>query len=166
MKGPRKWLISGSIVVFVLAHFSYLVTGDQHWPALGYPMYSYIHQHVTSCPGVFGVPSDPAKPEFRMRTRYLGMALPTAKMAFKKMLAHPSRSTAYARDAEACHGDVDACVSKQLVASALEYFYDRYQASHGEDEPPLRALKLYDVEFDFVDGTFVEKPRTLLGEWP
>jgi hypothetical protein len=163
---PRKKLVSSLIVLFVAVHIPYFFTHDQHWPILGFPMYSFTFKAETSCVAVYGVPEDPSKPEFRLLDGDLGIGLNHVKQAFNKMLEYPYRSADYESVAADCpaasRDERDACVSRLLVKRALMVILKDYSKS--SHRPPLRALKLYRAEFEYVDGNFVGRPIELLGE--
>src|SRR5688572_21823938 len=92
MSPGRRRVISVVLVVAVAAHFSGLITGDQHWPVLSFPMFSYNMEDGLECPVVFAVPEDSSKPEFRILPKHSGMPLLTIPYAFAKVLRYPHRS--------------------------------------------------------------------------
>ena len=177
MPRSRKRLVTLFCLAFMIVPLSYFVTGDNHWPLIAYTMYSDMYgkkvgdKYVMSCLVPYGAPIDEAKPDFRLMPPQIGMLYPNL-FAFGKMLRYPYRNASYDDVVKACPAGTEterhACAAERLVAQALEHQFKNYQRTRKAKPklPPLRALRLYEVEYEF-DGKakFAERSRALRAEW-
>ena len=179
MTARRKRIITTLVMVFVLVHLPYYVTGAQHWPFATFPMFSWkmssrdaAGNAVFECELAYGVPASQAKPEFRLKPPVTGLNNAN-NAAFRRMLNFPYRGSAYERLSQGCPSgtteELRACVSQRMVSEALQTVFHRYQKRRHRMAklPDLAGVKLYRVRYEFSPSTseFKEAHRTLLGEW-
>jgi hypothetical protein len=158
------------VAVFLLAHASVLVTGDQHWPVMSFPMLSFNFEHDLTCTAVFAIPADETKPEFRLMPQQVGIHGTILSYVFGKILKYPDRNPEFDKLAAECPTEDTAqrtCVGDRLARNGLEFVYARYelQRQHSPQLPPLRGLRLYDMRFATSPRIYDEVSRQLRVEW-
>jgi len=167
----RKRVITIALAAFLLAHAFVLVVGDQHWPVMSFPMLSFNFDDELKCTVAFGVPEDPAKPEFRLMPNQVGVAGQTLSYVFAKIMKYPERNPAFDQLAAACPPGDDAgrgCARAHLADGGLEFLYKRYEAQrkkHPDKLPPLRAMRLYDMRFTPSPHVYDVAGKQLRHEW-
>jgi hypothetical protein len=171
---PRaKRVITGLLLAFILAHVASLVLQRLHWPLIHYPMFSFRFDEPIRCSVLYGVPEDPAKPEFRVMPPQIGLHPITLCRVFSTMMKFPQRSPYYDQLAAECGPGSEeatrACVSDRLARRVMPKLLARYERIRKSNAklPALRAFRIYDVTYQPVPPPklYDDSAKQLRVEW-